>query len=263
LNAYNLDQVASWFDQFVATFAAPSPDAQRNYDLKIEHTSRVRAIIEHLAASLNLSADERSLASIIAICHDVGRFPQYRKYGTFNDAASANHAALAVKTLKDEGILDTFGAETRNIIMQTVALHNVFILPDDLDPYVCRFAMLIRDADKLDIWRVLIEYCSTAPSERASAVVWELPDTGFCSDSAINEVIAGRMINRSLLATADDFKLLQLSWAYDLNFDESFRLLSERGYIEILAALIPDQPGCKEAVAVVRDFIQMRAEKLA
>ena len=263
LNVYHLDQVAAWFDMFVASFAAPSPEEQRNYDLKIEHTSQVRAVIERLAATLNLSADERSLASIIAICHDVGRFPQYRKYGTFNDAASANHAALAVKTLNEEGILDAFDDEYRNIILQAVALHNVFILPDDLDPYVCRFAMLIRDADKLDIWRVLIEYCSTAPSERASAVVWELPDTGFCSDSAINEVIAGSIINRSLLATADDFKLLQLSWAYDLNFDESFRLLSERGYIETLAALLPDQPGCKEAVAAVRDFIQKRSEKLS
>jgi len=75
LNAYKLDQVVIWFNQFVSSFATSSPDEQRNYDLKIEHTSRVLAIIERLAAPLNLSAYERSLASIIAICHDVGRFP--------------------------------------------------------------------------------------------------------------------------------------------------------------------------------------------
>jgi len=262
LNVSRLNQVAVWFDSFVAGFATTDLEAQRNYDLKIEHTCRVRAIMERLAASLDLSEDERSLAAIIAICHDVGRFPQYRQYGTFNDAVSVNHAALAVKTLKDEGVLDAFDAESRNLILQAVALHNVFILPGNLDPYVCRFAMLIRDADKVDIWRVLIEYCSASSSERASAVVWELPDTGLCSDSAINEVIAGRMINRSLLATVDDFKLLQLSWAYDLNFKESFKLLSECGYIETLAALLPDQPGCKEAVSAVRKYIEIRAKNL-
>lgn len=258
-----LNSVSAWFDRFVATFVAATPEEQRNYDLKIEHTGRVRAIIDRLADSLNLLPDERSLASIIAICHDVGRFPQYRKYGTFNDATSANHAALAVQTLKAEGIFDAFDEGSRNLVLQAVALHNVFTLPIDLDPVVKRFAMLIRDADKLDIWRVLIEYCQLPEEERASAVVWELPDTGFCPKLAIEEVIKGRMINRSFLATADDFKLLQISWAYDLNFDESYKILAERGYIEALAGLLPDQPGCGEAVAVVRDYVRKRIRNLS
>lgn len=257
-----LNQVASWFDRFVAFFTAPSPEEQRNYDLKIEHTVRVRAIMERLAASLNLSSAERALASIIAICHDVGRFPQYRQYGTFNDATSVNHAALAVKTLKEEGVLEDLDEKSRTLILQAIALHNVFTLPKNLAPSVRCFAMLIRDADKLDIWRVLIEYYSSPPQERASAVVWELPDTGFCSRQALDEVIAGRMINRSLLATADDFKLLQLSWAYDLNFTESFKQLSESGHIDTLASLLPDQPGCEEAASVVRNFIQIKTANL-
>ncbi len=263
MNNNHLKQIAAWFDRFVATFVVPTPEEQRNYDLKIEHTARVRTIMERLAATLNLSPDEWSLASIIAICHDVGRFPQYRKYGTFNDATSVNHAALAVQTLREEGILDAFDEGARSLILQAVALHNVFTLPIDLDPAVKRFARLIRDADKLDIWRVLIEYCALPLKERASAVIWELPDTGFCSNQAIEEVINGRMINRTLLATADDFKLLQISWAYDLNFDESYRILAEKGYIETLAALLPDQPGCGEAVASVSDYIENRIRNLS
>lgn len=262
MNDYHLNQIAAWFNRFVASFTAPAPEEQRNYDLKIEHTVRVRAIMDRLAASLNLSPAERALASIIAVCHDVGRFPQYRQYSTFNDATSVNHAALAVKTLKEDGIFEGLDEKSRTLILQAIALHNVFTLPGNLAPAVRRFAMLIRDADKLDIWRVLIEYCSAPPQERASAVVWELPDMGYCSLPAIAEVIAGRMINRSLLATADDFKLLQLSWAYDLNFSESFKLLAEAGYIETLAALLPEQPGCAEAVAVVRKFIQIKTENL-
>lgn len=214
--------------------------------------------MERLTASLRLSAEERGLAAIIALCHDVGRFPQFLKYGTFNDAASANHAALALETLRTEKVLAALDRESQRVVVQSVALHNIFSLPDDLDPCLRRFAMLIRDADKLDIWRVLIEYCTAPPEERASAVVWELPDTGLCSPPALEEVIAGRMINRSLLATADDFKLLQLSWAYDLNFTDSFALLSERGYIDILADLLPVQPGSDQAVGAVRKFINNR-----
>ena len=260
MTEYQFNKIADWFTGFVAMFRGESSAEQRNYDLKVVHTHQVRANIERLTASLDLAAAERTLAAAIAICHDVGRFPQYRRYGTFNDAVSTNHAALAVQTLKAEGILNALAAEERRVLLSVVALHNVFKLPEDLDPVVRRFTLLIRDADKLDIWRVLIEYCTAAPNERASAVVWELPDTGVCSPSALEEVVAGRMPNRDLLATADDIKLLQLSWAYDLNFTESFRIMAERGYLDTLASLLPNQAGCREAIEAVRAFVQLRGE---
>ncbi len=253
-----LNEIAAWFDRFVATFRAETSAAQRNYALKIEHTFLVRDNMERLTASLDLLPEDRALGAAIAICHDVGRFPQFRDYGTFNDAMSTNHATLALQTLKRERVLDLLAAERRNLLLQAVALHNVFLLPEDLEPVVRRFALLIRDADKLDIWRVLIEYCTLEPEERASAVTWELPETGACSPRALEEVAAGRMVNRALLSTADDFKLLQLSWAFDLNFAESFRILSARGYIETLAGLLPCQPGCREAVDMVRSYVKSR-----
>lgn len=258
---HQLKEIEAWFDRFVATYRVESPAEQRNYDLKVDHTWRVRDVMERLVASLGLRPGERALAVAIAVCHDVGRFPQYRQYGTFNDATSTNHAALAVQTLKEEGILDGLEDFERGMLLKAAALHNVFTLPEDLDPDLRRFAMLIRDADKLDIWRVLIEYCTTPPDERASAVIWELPDTGGCSEPALEEVMSGRMLNRSFLKTADDFKLLQLSWVFDLNFDESFNIVAERGYVTTLASLLPCQPGCSEAVAVVLDYVRSRVSR--
>lgn len=262
MNEHQLHEIATWFDGFVATFKADLPGEQRNYDLKVDHTDRVRGVMERLAASLGLPPEERALASAIAICHDIGRFPQYRDYGTFNDASSVNHAALAVQTLRSDGIIRILDDDDRYVLLQAVALHNAFMLPENLGPRIHRFVLLIRDADKLDIWRVLIEYFRSPPGERASAVLWELPETGACSVCALEELIAGRMLNRSLLATADDFKLLQLSWVFDLNFDESFAIVEERGYIDTLAGLLPHQPGSREAVEVVRDHVRSRLGNL-
>jgi len=258
MTGYQLNKIAAWFSGYVATFCGESSAEKRNYDLKIDHTHQVRAIIGRLTASLDLKSEERALAAAIAICHDVGRFPQYRQYGTFNDAASTNHAALAIRTLKAEGILDIIAAEERRLLLQAVALHNVFTLPEDLDPVIRRLTMLIRDADKLDIWRVLIECCTSRPEERASAVFLELPETGACSPLALAEVVAGRMPNRELLTTVDDIKLLQLSWAYDLNFSESFKILAEREHLETLASLLPRQPGCQKAIDAVLGFVKSR-----
>ena len=259
MNEQQLHEIIAWFNRFTATFKGGSSSEQRNYDLKIDHTRLVQTNIERLAEHLQLAPEDRALASAIAICHDIGRFPQYRDYGTFNDATSANHASLAIATLKHEGILDRIDGEQSSILLQAVALHNVFALPENLDPVIRRFAMLIRDADKLDIWRVLLDYCTSASDERASAVIWELPDTGYCSEKALAEVAAGRMLQRSLLSTADDFKLLHLSWVFDLNFDESFRILAERGYIEALAGLMPVQPGRREVIEAVTSRVKTMA----
>ncbi|NJD90817.1 MAG: HD domain-containing protein [Geobacter sp.] len=262
MTGLQLESISEWFDRFVASFTGNEPEQQRNYDLKTNHTRLVQANIERLAEHLHLAAADRALASAIAICHDVGRFPQFRDYGTFNDATSTNHASLAITTLKNEGILDSIASERSSILLQAVALHNVFILPDNLDPVVARFTRLIRDADKLDIWRVLLDYCTAEPEERASAVMWGLPDTGRCSENALQEVAAGRMLQSKLLATADDFKLLQLSWVFDLNFDESFRIVAERGYIEALIGLLPAHQDCREAIEVVTNRVKTMAGRI-
>jgi hypothetical protein len=258
MTAPQLNALAAWFDDFVATFAGASAAKQRNYDLKVEHTYEVCANIERLTAVLKMEPEERRLASAIALCHDVGRFPQYQHYGTFNDATSLNHATLAIQTLNAVGILNPLADDVRSLLLSAVALHNVFTVPEDLDPILSLFVLLIRDADKLDIWRVLVEYYASGPETRASAVVLELPDTGFCTESALKEVAAGRMPNRDLLVTVDDIKLLQLSWVYDLNFDESFAIMAERGYLEDLADLLPCQEGRQEAVDAVRAYVQSR-----
>lgn len=258
METVDLDALYTWFARFVGGFTGETVADQRNYDLKVEHTYKVCAIMRRLAPAAGLTAEGCRLAEAVALCHDVGRFPQFERYRTFNDAVSVNHGALAVQTLKEQQVLAKLPADQRELLLQAVALHNIFRLPSGLSPTLCQLARLIRDADKLDIWRVLIEYCTNSADERASAVVWELPSTGECSGAVLAEVMAGRMVDRVLLRTADDFKLLQLSWVFDLNYRESFAILAEAAYIDTLARLLPDQPACQRAVTVVQAHVLNR-----
>ena len=65
--------------------------------LKVEHTYRVAGLCDRIARSLKLSAYDTDLAWLIGILHDVGRFEQIRRFGTFSDADSIDHAHYAVK----------------------------------------------------------------------------------------------------------------------------------------------------------------------
>ena len=66
------------------------------------------------------------------------------------------------------------------------------------------------------------------------------------------------MVNLSMLKTLNDFKLLQLSWVFDLNFTASFRQLQERDYIGGIAATLPRSDRIDSLVAGLREFVERK-----
>lgn len=67
--------------------------------LKIKHTYRVAGLCEQIARSEQRSEEEQSLAWLLGMLHDIGRFEQLRRYDTFSDADSVDHAQLGADIL--------------------------------------------------------------------------------------------------------------------------------------------------------------------
>jgi hypothetical protein len=95
-----------------------------------------------------------------------------------------------------------------------------------------------------------------AEEERASAAGLGFPDLPEYSRDLLQQLKHREMAHLSTLKTLNDFKLLQLSWVFDLNFPASFRLLLERGYIDRLAAALPMDGEVENALRIVRDFVE-------
>ena len=96
-----------------------------NYDLsdinlerKFYHSIRVRNNAKEIAESLNLASDDVSLATFIGLTHDLGRFPQWKIYGTFYDSGSIDHALLSIYVLFQDKILKQF-----NIALELSLIH--------------------------------------------------------------------------------------------------------------------------------------------
>lgn len=260
MNREELTSLKGWFSAYCRSFYTTDISDQRNISLKETHTYRVCGNILLLAEGLALGENDTNLAKTIALFHDVGRFPQYRQYKTFKDADSVNHAALGVKVLAEERVLDDL-EEDRQVIIRAIGLHNVFSIPEGLDEKSSLYLKLIRDADKLDIWRVFIEYYNLPEEERASAVSLGFPDIPECSTEVLDSLRKGEMVNLSKLKTLSDFKLLQLSWVYDLNFPISFRLVAERDYINRIADTLPKSDDISGALNLIREFAEVRAQQ--
>jgi putative nucleotidyltransferase with HDIG domain len=232
--------LTTWFEEYVKGFITGDPESDINIELKKNHTIRVRDAIIDVGKSISLHEDDISIAEASAILHDIGRFEQYRKYGTFADSKSENHAALGVKIIREHEVLIDFPYECREIIIQSVGCHNMAAIPTGFNPESVGFLKLIRDADKIDILYVVTEYYMDSVSGTNRAVEMHLPDTETISDEVFEPLASGSIAQVKNLRSLNDFKLYQMGWVYDLNYRRSMQIIKERQYLERLRAALPE-----------------------
>jgi len=250
----------NWFSDYTTSFHYPGIDDNKNISLKINHTRHVCENAKKIAESLQLTGNSIMLAETAALFHDIGRFAQYAQYKTFKDSISENHGKLGVKILEQEGILQNLPENEQGLITNTVKFHSAFAIPDLKETEKIFFLKLIRDADKLDIWRVFVEYYNTGETERTSTVGQELPDVPGYTEEVLSCILEKKMASLAMLKKLNDFKLTQLSWVYDLNFDISFSLLLERNYIKEIISKLPQTEEIRKASDILHEFVYQKVE---
>jgi len=252
----NISGLKSWFTDYVKTFRSDDPDYQRNIALKEEHTRRVCNEILDVGNSLSLDNEDLHLAEVIALFHDVGRFEQYDRYGTFVDLKTEDHAMLGVRVLRENVVLRTLDQKTRDLILRTVSYHNRATLPAEETKRCLFFTKLLRDADKLDIWRVVTDYYREINSAKNGVIELGLPDTPEISQDVYTDITAGRIVKTTCLKTLNDFKVLQMGWIYDVNFPRTFQLVRERGYLEKIRGVLPRTGEVSEIYSAARSYLE-------
>lgn len=241
----NTDDAAffrEWVRAYIARFYTGDEYVDMNVKLKEDHTRRVCGNAGAIGAELGLSPGALRLAEAAALFHDIGRFEQFMRYRTFNDARSENHARLAARVLDENGLLDRLPEVERRIVSSAVRYHNVHRLPSDEPPDVLFHARLLRDADKLDIYFVVTDYYTQRHHTANPAVELDLPDTPEYSPRIIEDIMNGRCAGGTDLETYNDMKLFELSWVFDINFRPTFRRLRASRYIDRIVDVLPDTP---------------------
>ena len=115
---------------------------------------------------------------------------------------------------------------------------------------------LLRDADKLDIWKVVIDYYHERDHFQSSAIELDLPDDPIWSGKILEAVMNKKIARMENLKTLNDFKLLQISWVFDLNFAPSFKAVENRKYLSQIEATLPQSPDIADAVAIAHSYVK-------
>jgi hypothetical protein len=262
MNNEQLKKFKSWFDNFVAGFYSDDDFINANIKMKEEHSRRVCDEMRYLADELSLTENQRLLAETISLLHDVGRFPQFAKYRTYNDPRSVNHCLLALDVIQKEKLLSELPDNEKQLIETAIRYHGDKELPSNLTGDTLLLSKMIRDADKLDIFRVVTEgYKQYRDDPDNFKLEIELPDTPEYSGEVLDAVASGRLIDYKTLRTFNDMKLCQLGWVYDVNFIPALKRIKQRRFLETIFEFLPDTEDIAKARQKVFAYIDSRISR--
>lgn len=217
----DLDKAVNEFIKYTSNYDLNNENIKR----KVGHSIRVMHLSGTIASMMDLNENDTQLASLIGLLHDLGRFDQQTKYKTFLDFKSFDHGDYGVEILNKDIRKYIESPEYDDIIKIAVKNHNKYAIEDGLTDRELFFAKLIRDTDKLDIL-----YESTC-------LFWENNEEEICKSDIVPEVLEC-FYNKSLVKNdAPGAKeginsvISELTLVFDLNFNESFKLLKEKDYI--------------------------------
>ena len=241
--------------------------------LKVEHTYRVAGLCDRIARSLELAVEDIDLAWAIGMLHDIGRFDQVRQYGTFSDADSVDHAHYASELLFDKGmIMDYFGSanpgiynyienkntcsaglsESLGIIKKAVYNHSAYKIEEGLCEREVLFCNIIRDADKLDIFKVV----NDTPLEDIYSVDKEEIPKAEVTNAVMQALREKHAVLRSLKKTPADYIAAYIALVFELVFPESFYIAKEQGYLDKLLDFKTDNQVTKQQFKEIRKITE-------
>ena len=225
--------------------------------LKIEHTYRVCGLCQQIARSLDLPEEEVDIAWLTGLLHDVGRFEQQRVYGTFTDADSIDHAKYGARILfgkvweekhglasgSEESLSEEIQADAGisirefvedascdELLWTAVFYHSAYRIPEGLEERTAMFCHILRDADKVDILKVNVEF----PLEEIYNVDTKVLYQEEVTPEVLQSFDEEHAILRSLKKTAVDNVVGHISLVYELVYPESCRIVKRQGYLDKL-----------------------------
>lgn len=220
---------------------------------KYNHSYRTVHQAEEIARSLNLDEEDKELASIIALLHDVARFRQWTEFKTFEDHKSFDHGDEGVKILFEEGEIDKYKIDEKyyDVIKTAIKFHNKKLLDESgLSDKEILHSKIIRDADKIDI---IYSFSTQRLLEIQS------------DDSVISEKVKEcfnkhELINKEDINNKNDRIIMELGLVYDLNFNYSIKRIYEEDYLGKLVDSFNNKEIFKPYLDEINKYMKGRIE---
>ncbi|MEG1825064.1 MAG: HD domain-containing protein [Cloacibacillus sp.] len=229
---YLIETTETWFNAYVDSFRINGELAPM-LELKRKHSRRVQKLASAIAEALEWSEPHDAwTAHAVGLLHDTARFSQYRDFETFQDSASFDHGERGAEILEKE--FDWLGIEEseKNKVLTAVRWHNKIAIPPELPLSSYKWAALARDADKIDVFR-MVQY------RIENGTIYDMlprhKKVSGLSPALVDEIRTTGLGSYANARSLQDYRLIQLTWALDLNFPVSVVTLKDEGIFQKIA----------------------------
>ena len=270
----NREHLTKAFEQYVSAYNADDPKIR----LKIDHSYRVAELAERIAETVGCAETvggakavkgaetvecaetahdaDPDFAWTMGLLHDVGRFEQVKRFGTFVDAESIDHAQLGADLLFREGLLEQLAGEAmdeeqRHLLEIAIRNHSAYRISEGLSEKEQAYCNILRDADKIDIFRVLWDI----PPEEIYDVSLEEIRAAAVSDEVKDCFLAHTAVLRSKRRTPIDKIVGHICLTFELVYPVSRQIAREQGYVDRLLAFPSENEDTARWFAYMREHI--------
>lgn len=258
-NNMNIKYFKDFFDSYVDKYideakANNDEKALANYMSKKVHTYNVVENILQIANMENLDVD-MEIVELLGLFHDIGRFEQFRKYRTFNDAISCNHAKMSIKVLEDERIIHKLDYEIRKYLVDPILMHNLKDLPRFDDKKMYYYTALIRDADKLDNFRAVSEI----KDKYLANFKGKMSEEPEIADEIVEKILESKSIYKYDLKTKLESQVVVLGYiSSDINYKSTIKIIDEKKYVDRMFKNFEDTPKSRKIYEFVKEYVRRR-----
>lgn len=198
---------------------------------KLNHTFHVVDNAIYICNKMNLSNEDKNIAMIIALLHDIGRFEQAKEFKSFReDITNFDHATLGTKILFEKNLIRTFLTDEQydSIIKVAIANHSKYELETNMmSEREIMHSKIIRDADKLDSFRAKKEDDIYVMAN----ITKEEVENSLISDNIFEDIMNEKTILSKSRKTAIDIWISYIAFVFGLYFDVSLEYIKEKNYI--------------------------------
>lgn len=207
------EEINICFDHYVKSYLEILKD-NKTIHVKYKHSYRVASLCEEILKRMNLTEENILLGYFIGLFHDIARFEEAKLFKKLSNKNHFDHGKEGAEIVKRNHYFK-MPSYTHKIIYDAILNHNKFNISPDLSASSRFFAKLIRDADKIDIYRVIYENYHDE--------YFDQPITDKVGELFLNH----QPLKHEYIKTNSDKVLERLAFIFDLNYDESFDLLRE------------------------------------
>jgi hypothetical protein len=235
MRIYDIKQVHEWFSSYVNSYATEGKLPVIS-EIKRKHSYKVESVGRRLATVMNWDNESVLIGTAASLLHDIGRFSQFRDYGTLIDSLSIDHGERGIEELKLFFPKEFADEEGYKAIIESVRWHNKKKLPEDIDGIYAPFCKLVRDADKIDI------FCLVQDHIVRGKVGELLPchkNSDTLSESVLKEIEGHGYSSYKNVSSLADFLLMQITWLLDINYAASMNMIHELRTVEKIIKQLP------------------------